>query len=103
LFEVIRWLRELRKPILITECGTAETMDERRWQFIKEHLAQVQRALDGGSMVIGFLCWSLLDNFEWHHGFGPRFGLIDVDYTTFKRTIRPSARYFAEVIQKGRM
>lgn len=101
LCEVIGWLGELGKPILITECGTAETTDERRRQFIQEHLAQVQRALDGGSMVIGFLYWSLLDNFEWHHGFGPCFGLIEMDYTTFKRTIRPSGRYLAEVIQRG--
>ncbi len=101
LFEVIRWLGELNKPILITECGTAETTDARRWQFIQEHLAQVQRAVDAGSEVIGFLYWSLLDNFEWHHGYGPRFGLIEVDYETGRRAVRPSAKRFAEVIQKG--
>ena len=46
----------------------------------------------------GYLHWSLLDNFEWAHGFHPRFGLIEVDYTTFERTPRPSAHHYARII-----
>lgn len=102
-YEALCWLREFRKPIFITENGTCEDDDAFRQKFIQEHLQQVQRALNQGLPVIGYLYWSLLDNFEWHQGFGHRFGLIDVDYETFKRTIRPSGRYLAEVIQRGRV
>jgi beta-glucosidase len=42
-----------------------------------------------------------MDNFEWAEGFVPRFGLIDIDYTTFQRTVRPSALNFAKVCQTG--
>jgi beta-glucosidase/6-phospho-beta-glucosidase/beta-galactosidase len=42
-----------------------------------------------------------MDNFEWAQGFTPRFGLIDVDYTTHKRTIRPSAQKYAQVCKTG--
>lgn len=101
LYEALHWLKGFRKPIFITENGTCEEDDAFRRQFIQEHLQQVQKALGDGLPIIGYLYWSLLDNFEWHHGFGPRFGLIEVDYTTFKRTVRPSGRYLAEVIQRG--
>jgi beta-glucosidase len=50
-----------------------------------------------GVKVLGYLYWSLLDNFEWDKGFGPRFGLIEVNYHTYQRTIRESGRKFAEV------
>ncbi len=102
-YEVLCWLREFRKPIFITENGTCEDDDAFRQKFIQQHLQQVQRALDQGLPVIGYLYWSLLDNFEWHQGFGPRFGLIDVDYSTFERAVRPSGRYLAEVMQRGRV
>lgn len=54
-----------------------------------------------GVKVIGYLYWSLLDNFEWDKGFGHRFGLIEIDYQNYKRTIRESARKFADVCKTG--
>jgi beta-glucosidase len=53
--------------------------------------------------VIGYLYWSLMDNFEWAHGFGPRFGLIDIDYKTQARRVRESAKKFAEVCKTGNL
>ena len=103
LFEVLCWLKKFKKPILITENGTCEEDDELRWQFIDGHLKALKKAIDTGIPVIGYLYWSLLDNFEWHHGYGPRFGIIEVDYKTFKRTPRPSALHLSKIFSTNRI
>lgn len=94
---VLMGLKKYRKPVYITENGLADAADTRRKKFIEDHLRYVSRAIARGVDVRGYLHWSLLDNFEWHHGFGPRFGLIAVDYATQKRTIRDSARAYAAI------
>ncbi|MBI4004484.1 MAG: family 1 glycosylhydrolase [Candidatus Omnitrophica bacterium] len=88
-------------PIFITENGTCLTDDERRWQYLLRHLEAMTRAMEAGVKVIGYLYWSLLDNFEWAKGFGPRFGLIEVDYATQQRRIRESARRYAQVCRRN--
>jgi len=85
-------------PIYITENGIADKSDTRRQQFIKDHLEAVNRALAAGVNVRGYLHWSLLDNYEWADGFGPRFGLIEVNYNTQERRVRPSAYWFRDFI-----
>jgi len=57
--------------------------------------------MEKGVDVQGYLYWSLIDNFEWDKGFGPRFGLIDINYNTYKRTVRESARLFGQVCKTG--
>ena len=91
------WWR-FRKPIIITENGIADSTDTKRAKYIERHIAAVQRAMNDGVDVRGYLYWSLLDNFEWESGFGPRFGLIEVDYKTQKRIIRPSAYIYKQLI-----
>ena len=88
---------------MITENGTCEDDDQFRWQFIEDHLKQVEKAIQEQIPVVGYLYWSLLDNYEWHHGFKPRFGLLEVDYKTFKRSPRPSAYRLKEIIQSGKL
>lgn len=103
---LLRALRELGrylKPILITENGIADATDTYRARFIVEHLRRVKQALDEAIDVRGYLHWSLLDNFEWADGFGPRFGLIEVNYENQKRTPRPSAGVYAEICRTGRL
>ena len=90
-----------RLPILITENGICATDDNERIDFIKDHLREVARAMGDGAHVLGYLHWSLIDNFEWAHGFGPRFGLVEVDYKTQQRTVRPSARIYADIIKNN--
>jgi beta-glucosidase len=90
-------------PILITENGLPVTRDEDRWTFIFLHLWQVARALSEGIPVAGYLHWSLLDNYEWAEGFKGRFGLVEVDYATQKRTVRESARRLADVIRRNEL
>jgi beta-glucosidase len=87
----------LRLPILVTENGAAMTDDGARWQFIHSHLHAMAQAMRQGARLLGYLYWSLLDNFEWEHGFGPRFGLIEVDYRTQARRVRDSARRYGEI------
>jgi len=85
-------------PLLISENGLATTDDAERSEFIVEHLKAVALAMDEGAPVIGYLYWSLLDNYEWAEGFVPRFGLIEVDYATQERKVRDSAIRFKEII-----
>ena len=101
--DVLGWGRPYQLPILITENGICTRDDRQRERFILNHLQWVARAIEEGVPVLGYLHWSLLDNFEWAHGFGPRFGLIEVDYATQERRIRDSARRYAEVCRSNRL
>lgn len=85
-------------PIYITECGIATTNDDRRNRFLINYLQEVYRAIKSGVNIKGFFYWSLIDTFEWRLGFKPRFGLVEMDYTSLKRTIRPSALVYADII-----
>ena len=81
-------------PLMITENGLADAADRRRPQFIHEHVDVIERMARRGLAVHGYLHWSLLDNYEWLDGFGPKFGLYEVDRATFERKPRPSVQAF---------
>jgi beta-glucosidase/6-phospho-beta-glucosidase/beta-galactosidase len=59
------------------------------------------RAILRGADVRGHMYWSLLDNYEWALGFEKCFGLVEIDYKTLKRTIRPSAHVYKEICTKN--
>ncbi len=101
LSQLLLKLKKYDLPLMITENGICTSDDAERWEFISAHLKSVYGAMERGVPVMGYLYWSLLDNFEWDKGFGPRFGLIDVDYATFKRTVRQSALKFSQVAKTG--
>ena len=84
---------------MITENGICTQDDDLRWDYIREHLLQMHKAMQEGVKVIGYIYWSLIDNFEWDKGFTPRFGLVHVDYRSQQRIIRQSARKLAEVFK----
>jgi len=100
--------REYRlPPIYITENGAAfkdevsadgKVHDPRRLDYIKNHFIQTRLAMHDGVDVRGYFVWSLLDNFEWGHGFTKRFGIIRVDYDTQQRIIKDSGEWYANVI-----
>ncbi|WKZ52313.1 MAG: GH1 family beta-glucosidase [Anaerolineales bacterium] len=75
--------------------------DERRIRYLRNHLAQVHRAIEDGIPVKGYFHWSLMDNFEWSLGYGPRFGLVYVDWKTQKRIVKDSGRWFAKAIAEN--
>jgi beta-glucosidase len=73
--------------------------DERRIRYLKNHIFQVHRAIKAGVPIQGYFVWSFMDNFEWALGYGPRFGLVYVDFKTLKRTVKDSGSWFAQVIK----
>lgn len=87
---VRRVAKELKLPILITENGVATGNDKERIQFIEIVLEDMKRAIQDGVPVIGYLHWSLFDNFEWQQGYSKTFGLIAVDRTTQERKPKDS-------------
>jgi beta-glucosidase len=79
-------------PLVVTENGLADGDDSRRASFLAEHAGGLRLA--GGAPVAGYLHWSLLDNYEWLDGYGPKFGLYEVDRFTFERRPRASVETF---------
>lgn len=92
-----RYYERYRLPVFITENGICDRNDSKRAKFIYDHLEAVKRLRDDGVDVQRYYHWSLMDNFEWEFGLTPKFGLIEVDYSTQKRTIRSSGRFYAEI------
>ena len=90
-------------PLLVTENGIATTDESLRSRFLRDHLAEIRDALGRGVPVLGYLHWTLMDNFEWSLGTRPRFGLLANDYATQTRTPRPAALELARVCRTGRL
>jgi beta-glucosidase len=110
LTDVLTWVKERygKPPVYVTENGAAffdppsldsnGLADPLRVDYLRKHLAAVHAAIESGVDVRGYFVWSLLDNFEWSHGYSKRFGIVHVDFETQRRTPKDSARFYAEVI-----
>ncbi|WP_425956265.1 glycoside hydrolase family 1 protein [Xylanimonas sp. McL0601] len=72
-----------------------------RLAYIDGHLRAVKDAIDAGADVRGYFAWSLLDNFEWAHGYSKRFGIVRTDYETQERVVKASGRWYGEVARTG--
>jgi beta-glucosidase len=88
-------------PIHVTENGIGTDDDAQRLAYVRRALAGVARCLADGIDVRSYFYWSLLDNFEWLYGYGPRFGIVSVDRATQARTAKPSARWLGEIARTG--
>jgi beta-glucosidase len=84
-------------PLLVTENGIGTEDDDQRMAYVSTALEGVLRTIADGIDVRGYTYWSLLDNFEWAFGYGPKFGLVGVDRSTFARAPKPSAYWFGEI------
>ncbi|MCG3120452.1 MAG: 1,4-beta-D-glucan glucohydrolase [bacterium] len=94
-------------PIVVTENGMAncdwihldgKVHDPQRIDFLTRYLRAYHRAMADGVVAQGYFIWSVMDNFEWGHGYKQRFGLIYVDYPAQKRILKDSAYWYKEVI-----
>lgn len=93
-------------PLYITENGAAfrdkrvgdSVRDPDRVSYIQRHLEVISNMIESGVDVRGYICWTLLDNFEWAEGYSKRFGLVHVDFDTQERTMKDSGKAFAELI-----
>ena len=111
LTRVLLWVTERygHLPVYITENGAAfydapHTIDGRiedplRLEYYRQHLRAAHDAMKQGVNLRGYYAWSLLDNYEWAHGYSKRFGIVHVDYSTQQRTIKSSGRYYSSVIR----
>jgi beta-glucosidase len=98
----VRYIHEgTGKPILITENGIVTNDDTQRVRYIDGAIASMRRVMTEGVPVLGYIHWSLLDNFEWLLGFHPHFGLVAVDRKTFARTPKPSLAHLGQIARKS--
>ena len=95
-------------PLYVTENGAAypldpddPTRDPDRAGFLRRHLEAALDAIDLGASLRGYFVWSLLDNFEWAHGYAYRFGIVHVDFDTLERRIRDSGRAWSTAARTG--
>jgi beta-glucosidase len=84
-------------PILVTEHGISTADDTLRSGFIEPALRGLLDVIDESVPVLGYIHWTLLDNFEWISGYAGKLGLHEVDRTTFERTPKPSAAVYAAI------
>ena len=99
---VARWAHDRwPAPIWVTENGTADNTERFRTQFLHDHLEIVSAARATGLPFERFYHWCFVDNWEWAEGEVPRFGIVALDYATQERTVKPSGRFYADVIAAG--
>jgi len=114
LYKILKWVHtNYPVPrIIVTENGASFTdtitpdgkiHDERRANYITEHLKQAHRAMREGVPLKGYFVWSTLDNFEWAYGYSRRFGVIYVDYETQMRTIKDSGRLLTKIATESKL
>jgi beta-glucosidase len=109
LYKVLKKFKEYKgiRDIIITETGIClddrmedgQVNDQTRIEYFKELLRYTQKAIQKGIPVKGFFIWSLTDNFEWSEGYTPRFGLVYINYSNLKRTMKDSGSWFRDFLQ----
>ena len=111
LFDLMRRLHDEYAPpaIIVTENGAAfadarghdgSVRDPERRDYVEAHVEALGRAIAAGVPVEGYFAWSLLDNFEWAHGYARRFGLVYVDYATLERVPKSSFYWYRDHIAR---
>lgn len=97
LLAAIRYAARFGKPIYITENGLPDADDDQRPRWLLAYLAVLHHAIVSGFDVRGYFHWTFVDNFEWSEGWSLRFGLVELDPVTQRRTPRPSAALYGDI------
>ncbi len=87
------------KPVVLTENGLGTQSERKRIRYLREHIAQMRRAMDAGVDVRGYFPWTLVDNYEWKEGWHGQFGLFSFDPKTKNRVLQPTGRWFSAFIK----
>jgi len=112
IYDILKRVQNEYSPpaIYITENGAAfrdkvdkegKVKDGQRISYLKEHFSFAHKAIEEGIKLKGYFVWSLMDNFEWAHGYSKRFGLIYIDYSTQKRILKESAHWYRKTIENN--
>jgi beta-glucosidase len=101
--QVLMEVKRYGLPVWVTENGIDDRVGDRRPDYLYAHWKALLSAVAKGVDIRGYLYWSLLDNFEWLEGWGPRFGLYQVDFETLQRRATPACHYFRQVAQERRL
>lgn len=101
--DALKMLTRYRVPLFVSEAGIADHDDDNRAEYITRQVQGVWQAIQDGVDVRGHMYWSLLDNYEWALGYEKRFGLVEIDYKTQKRKIRPSAYVYKKICEENKL
>jgi beta-glucosidase/6-phospho-beta-glucosidase/beta-galactosidase len=99
IYDALMMLKRYKKPVYISEAGLADATDSGRAEYITKQAEASWRAIQKGVDVRSHIYWSLFDNYEWALGFEKRFGLVEIDYKTLERKIRPSAYVYKAICE----
>lgn len=99
--QVLRRFARHGVPLMVTENGIATSDEELRTQYLMAHVESMTEAIREDVAVLGYIYWTLMDNFEWTEGRDARFGLVEVDFATQRRTVRPAALAYKAVCQSN--
>jgi beta-glucosidase len=103
LYQICTELKPFGKPIYIMENGLPDADDDQRPRWLLGHLYHLHAALTAGCDIRGYFHWTFVDNFEWNEGWSLRFGLVELDPITQRRTARPSAGLYGEIARTNRI
>lgn len=101
IYDALKILAIYKKPLFVSEAGLADAEDSGREEYIKKQVAAVWQIIQEGVEVRGHLYWSFMDNYEWALGFEKRFGLVEIDYQSFERKVRPSALVYKQICESN--
>ena len=97
-YRAIKQASKIGKPIIITENGIADDVDDRRSLYIQRYIYAMYKAIQEGVNVQGYFYWSLMDNFVWAEGYDMKFGLYEVNFKTQERTLRNGSKAFKDIV-----
>ncbi|OWY24133.1 glycoside hydrolase family 1 protein [Sphingobacteriales bacterium UPWRP_1] len=98
---ILRYHKRYGKPMFITESGICTENSDVRIASIKDYLTLLHQCIQEGVDLKGYFHWSTIDNFEWNLGPTYRFGLVQVDFETGKRTMKKCGEFYRTVVQNN--